>query len=155
MQHYLSLLQKYVSEKPEIAPEIVKQVHDDIAESQAAIEEMIAEEIAAGLVHHEGIVYKEGERGAWKVRHLALENGFLILSLAKGKEAAAGGDRSRKIPMEDILSASPINEGGRYFTGKYGFAISTRTSPAIVMATDTIEERNVWVSKILQALGMN
>ena len=90
------------------------------------------------------------------MRYLALEGGFLILSLAKGKEAAAGGDRSRKIPMEEILSASPINEGGsKQFSTKFGFAISTRSSPAIVMATDTVEERNMWVMKILQALGMN
>jgi serine/threonine protein kinase len=155
MQHYMVLLEKYVTEKEGIPPEIVQQVKSDIAESQSAIETAIADEEAAGLVRHEGVVFKEGERGTWKTRYLALENNFLILSLAKGKEAVAGGDRSRKIPMEDVLSASPVDKNGIECGEKFAFAISTRTSTAIIMVTQTKDERDMWVVKILQALGMN
>lgn len=155
MQHYMSMLVTYVSEKKEIPADIADQVRKDIADSHAAIETAIAEEEESGMVRFEGVVYKEGDKGAWKTRYLALEGGFLTLSLAKGKEAAAGGDRSRKIPLDDILSAAPVDESGMKCDGKFAFAISTRTSTAIMMTTDKIEERDMWVVKILQALGMN
>jgi serine/threonine protein kinase len=155
MQHYMAILEKYVSEHKNLPKDVVDQVKTDIAEAQAAIESVIAGEEAAGAVRHEGIVFKEGDRGSWKTRFLSLENGFISLSLVKGKEAASGGDRSRKIPLEQVLSATPVDEHAVNCDGKFGFAISTRTAAAIIMATSTRDERDMWVAKILQALGMN
>lgn len=153
MQHYLVLLQKHAVEHESIDEDTRKLIIRNIDEGQEAIRVAVADEEAQGFnIHHESTVFKESD-GSWKERYLILGEGYLTMTLARGKEAAPGADRAKKIPLDAVMAAVPVgttDEGGKWI-----FAVSTTTSSAILMGTNTQEERDTWVTKLLAALEMN
>ena len=153
MQHYIALLEKHVRDNEEIDDATKRLVHQNIGEAQHSIADLAAEEIHSKTDAFEGVVFKESE-GGWKERYLILRDGFLTMVLAKGREAANGGDRSKKIPLDAILSVVPV--GSEAVVGdKWVFAISTTTSSAILMAAPTEEQRDLWIGHLMDALNLN
>lgn len=151
-QHYLALFEKMVRASASITEELRTFILSSVEFSNAGVRDLIAEEVATSpTVHFEGPIFKESD-GSWKERYLILSEGTLTMTLAKGKQAAAGSERSKKIPISAIISATPVSQQAA--GNRYCFAISTTSSTAIIMATATIEERDMWVAKMLEALEM-
>ena len=172
MQHYVGLLQQHVATSPLIDEATRGLIAANIEESMVGVRAAIAthglldvsrggggasEGVAAGTsVRYESVVYKECDGDAWKERYLILEHGYITLTLVKNKDAPGGGDKSKKIPTDSIISAVPVAQPKVSSTGamRYAFAIATRFSSEIIFATDTEAQRDEWVQKLLEMLEM-
>ncbi|KEG14864.1 protein kinase [Trypanosoma grayi] len=190
MQHYLCVFQKHVNRMiamDDALEEEYKSSPDNFvgslpnyllsAEERALVLKGIAEgeevinleterEIATSTSPRmESVVYKESGGGQWKERYLILADGFLTMTLTKGKVAAGTGERSKKVPLETIKSVVPMildTPVTAEITGQSGttqlrcaFAISTQSSQSIMFATATEEERDQWLSALIVALKMD
>nr|CCC96004.1 unnamed protein product [Trypanosoma congolense IL3000] len=112
----------------------------------------------------EGVVFKGVQGGLWKERYLILADGFLTVTLVKGRSAAGTGDRSRKLPLDTIKSVAPMNyyhpswAEGKDELGeqkeKHAFVLSTLQSQSIVLATETEAERDRWLTSLMESLKM-
>ncbi|RNF04790.1 putative protein kinase [Trypanosoma rangeli] len=190
MQHYLCLFKKRVDRMIALDAEMEDRYKADPSEfadslptyhfsleEQALVLSGIAEgeevihlererEIATSTTpRFESMVYKETAGGQWKERYLILADGFLTVTLAKGKMAAGSGERSRKVPLQSINAVAPVvfdlpvtaetsGETGS-FQAQFAFAISTQNSQSIVFATRTEQERDQWLSALIAALKMD
>ncbi|EAN87441.1 protein kinase, putative [Trypanosoma cruzi] len=190
MQHYLCLLKKRVDRMialddemesnykanpagfagslPEynISLEVRALVMSGIAEGEAVINFETEREMATSTTPRiESIVYKETAGSQWKERYLILADGFLTMTLAKGKMAAGSGERSKKVPLQAIRAVAPVvldvpvlaessGESGPFHV-KFAFAISTQNAHSIVFATRTEQERDQWLSTMIVALKMD
>ncbi|KAH9578629.1 Protein kinase domain [Trypanosoma melophagium] len=113
----------------------------------------------------ESVVYKESGVGQWKERYLILGDGFLTMTLAKGRTAAGTGERSKKVPLETINSVVPVlhdhpvkvdgGSGAEPIVLQHFFGISTQNSQSVMFATRTEQERDRWLSALIVALKMD
>ena len=147
MQHYMQLLKTSAEKNPEIDDDtkvlIVKNVDD--AEKSFSVTD---EEVKAGARFETSVKKESG--GQWKDRLLTLADGFLVMSLQKGREASSGGDRSKKLPLSAITSAVPVKASG---VDLFLFAVNTTNSNIIIGCT-TEAERDKWVQVLLAALEL-
>ncbi|RNF14967.1 putative protein kinase [Trypanosoma conorhini] len=190
MQHYLCLLKKRVDRMiasdtemeskykadpaqfagsfPEYNLSLEEQalVLSGIAEGEEVIHLETEREMATSTSPRiESTVYKETAGGQWKERYLILADGFLTMTLAKGKVAAGSGERSKKVPLQAINAVAPVvfdlpvtaETSGEIGSvqAQFAFAISTQNSQSIVFATRTEQERDRWLSALIAALKMD
>lgn len=112
-------------------------------------------------VVYEGVVYKDSQNGQWKERYLALRDNVVTISLSKGKSTGASCERCKAVPIESILSTAPCTITALpgadpfQFIPPFGFAISMKSTRAIVFGLLTEEERDQWLEAIMAALQMD
>ncbi|ORC88296.1 protein kinase [Trypanosoma theileri] len=190
MQHYLCLFRKRVEHMIAMDDELEKKYQTCLAEfthstpnyclsmeEEALVlrgilegEEVISLETERELStsaapRMESVVYKESVAGQWKERYLLLGDGYLTMTLAKGKAAAGSGERSKKVPLETINAVAPVlfdtpvqvegSGGAQPILLQYAFAISTQNSQSIMFAARTQQERDQWLASLLAALKMD
>jgi serine/threonine protein kinase len=147
MQHYLQLLKENCSKNPEIEDEVKRLIATNISEAEKSLG--VTEEEIKQAVRYEAPVKKESG-GQWKDRMLTLADGFLVMSLLKGKEASSGGDRSKKLALSAITSVIPVKaSAGDLFL----FAVNT-TSSNIIIGCTSQAERDKWIQVLMAALDM-
>ena len=98
---------------------------------------------------YESPVQKETD-GAWKDRVLILQPPQLVMTLAHGKEAAPGTDRSKRINLDQITSVTKLDSEGTRFK----FAVELVSGSVILLSVSSEKQRDIWIGKLHKVLGM-
>lgn len=185
MQHYLFMFEKHVQSllsadaaKLSASPSLDRQqlffpdpsdqtlVLQGIVEGKQVIENEAKRTISESAApRYEGVVYKDNRNGIWKERYLMLEGNTLTISLSKGKEAASGGERSKRVPLSSIKSVSPCEvedahvrvsaSASEGYKPPYAFAIAMISSNSIVFGVASAAELDKWMHTLMRALQID
>jgi serine/threonine protein kinase len=149
MQHYTTMFHNIVVKDAKIAPDIKQNIiaaisaaQDDVTNNNNFIED-------TEDPRYEGTVKKDTD-GVWKDRVLILAPPQLIMTLAHGKEAAPGTDRSKRIQLDQITSVTKMDDDDRH----YKFGVELNNGGMIVLSVKDPQQRDVWLGKLHTALGM-
>lgn len=152
MQHYLTLFLNIVSRDTKIPADVRAAIEANIMKVEEDIKNNVDFDEDVNDPHYEGPVKKDAE-GQWKDRYLILRPTDITMTLAHGKEAAPGTDRSKQIPLVHVSSVSALPNSEKA-PGPL-FAVQLVNGTAIVVAVDSNKTRDTWVGKIMTALSMS
>jgi hypothetical protein len=153
MQHFLTLFLSIVGRDTKISQRVRTAIEENIAQVESDVRNNVHFDDDTSDPHYEGNVKKEAS-GQWKDRYLLLNPPDLVMTLAPGKEAAPGTDRSKAIPISHIASVVPT-EAPADVQGKiFVFAVQLVNGTALVVGVESAQMRDIWVGKIMSALQM-
>jgi serine/threonine protein kinase len=152
MQHYLTLFLSIVMRDAKIAPELKESIMGAIQQAETDVKNNNNFDDEDPEARFESSVLKDTD-GVWKERFFVLQPPDLVMTLAHGKEAAPGTDRSKRIPLRHVTSVLSLQQKDQ--PNRYQFAVHLVNGTAIVLAVPKVETRDMWLTKLLAALEMN
>merc|ERR1711916_416283 len=149
MQHYTTMFHNIVVKDAKIPADVKQRIVASIAEAQDDVKNNNNFVDDADDPRFESPVKKDTD-GVWKDRVLILQPPQLIMTLAHGKEAAPGTDRSKRIQLDQISSVVKLDQDEKNFK----FAVELVNGSVIVLSVSSERQRDVWLGKLQTALGM-
>lgn len=155
VQHYLTMYLTIVNKDTQLDPKVKSEILQTVADAQAdAANAKLVPTLDDDDPRHESMVLKETD-GKWKERLLLLNPPQLIMTLAPGKEAAPGTDRSKRINIANIASAVKLDdEVASNGSKRYLFALQLNNASNIIFGVTDEQARDVWLAKLHTALGV-
>lgn len=150
MQHYTTMFHNIVLRDSKIPPALKNRIIESIAAAQEDVKMINHFVDDTEDPRYESPVQKETD-GVWKDRVLILQPPQLIMTLAHGKEAAPGTDRSKRIGLDQITSVTKVD--GDAFN-RWQFSVELSSGSVITLAVTSEKQRDLWVGKLHTALGM-
>jgi serine/threonine protein kinase len=149
MQHYTTMFHNIVVKDAKISPSVKQRIITAIADAQDDVKHNNNFVEDTEDPRYESPVKKDTD-GVWKDRVLILQPPQLIMTLAHGKEAAPGTDRSKRIQLEQITSVTKMDDDGKNFK----FGVELVNGSVIVLSVTSSQQRDTWMGKLHTALGM-
>lgn len=149
MQHYTTMFHNIVIRDAKIAADVKQRIVTAIAAAQDDVKNNNNFVDDAEDPRYESPVKKDTD-GVWKDRVLILQPPQLVMTLAHGKEAAPGTDRSKRIQLEQITSVVKLDDVPPH----YKFAVELVNGSVIVLSVPTEAQRDIWIAKLQHVLGM-
>jgi serine/threonine protein kinase len=152
MQHYLTLFLSIVVRDAKIPQTLKDSIAAAVKTAQDEVQAAFTIDPDSADPKYEGPVQKETD-GVWKDRFLILTPSELIMTLTPGKEAAPGTERSKRMPISTVTNVVPNTRLDG--SGRFVFSVQISNSSNIVLAVQTARERDVWLTKLLRAAGLD
>lgn len=148
-----NLFAEIVSDSEVIAAPDKEEIFRQLAESRnkAPLPPSIRFGIASSEVSHEGYLLKYSSDHKWKRRYFMIRDGMLRISLTENPEndnvapkAAALDTISDVFPVPEVYCRSHLNQ----------LVIWFNNGQKIIALADSVEDRDMWISKFHRACGM-